>query len=326
MSSFIKLKSLVRKKIIYATLRLNMFSLKNAIILTSEPRSGSTWFMEVLSNFLGCVVNWEPLQVDKGVAPEHYKLGKRPLINASDTSESLTSLFEDILTFKKYNVWTTNHIDVKNLTNRKYVLTKFVRANNLLPWFTSRLNLEYKPILLLRHPITTCVSQLKNFQRLSGNLLFEPYKEEQIYSPPDCINNERYIAHQAYVNALQTPLERQVALWCINNVEILNHPDSDKWITVYYEHLVLHPEDQIFALFDKLNFSLSLKEIGNNDFKKPSRSNFLKDYNRNPTIQLESFLKDFDDAYLQKIQDILDYFEIANYAARDAYPIKTEQG
>src|SRR5690554_4850501 len=135
MSTFIKLKTLVRKKIIDTTLGLNMFSLKNAIILTSEPRSGSTWFMEVLSDLLGCVVNWEPLQVDKGVVPEHYKLGNRPLINASDTSESLTSLFEDILTSKKYNVWTTNHIDIKNLTNRKYVLTKFVRANNLLPWF-----------------------------------------------------------------------------------------------------------------------------------------------------------------------------------------------
>lgn|SRR5690554_1704153 len=321
MSSFIKLKSLVRNKIVYASLRLNTYSLKNTIILTSEPRSGSTWLMEVIADLMGCVVNWEPLHVDKGIVPKKYKLGERPLIRTSDKSESLKRLFEDILTFKKYNVWTTQHIAIKNLLIRKYVLTKFVRANNLLPWFTSRLDLERKPILLLRHPITTCSSQLKNFQRLTGASLSQPSKDEKLYSPPDCINNERYIEHQHYINSLQTPLERQIALWCINNYEVSNHPDSDKWITVYYEHLVLHPEEELTVLFKNLNLSFAMQNADNADFRKPSRTNFLKEYNRNPTIQLESFLESFDKAYLQKIQDILDYFEIDNYSAFDAYPI-----
>jgi len=321
MSSYIKLKSLVRNKIVYTSLRLHAYSLKNAIILTSEPRSGSTWLMEVIADLLGCVVNWEPLHVDKGIVPKNYKLGERPFIKTSDNTESLKSLFEDMLTFKKYSVWTTQHIAIRNLLNRKYVLTKFVRANNLLPWFTSSLALEHKPILLLRHPITTCSSQLKNFQRLTGASLSQPYRDEKLYSPPDCINNDRYIEHQHYVNSLQTPLERQIALWCINNYEVLNHPDREKWITVYYEHLMLNPGEELNALFKKLNLSFAMQDADNVDFRKPSRTNFLKEYNRNPTVQLESFLESFDEAYLQKIQDILDYFEIANYAAFDAYPI-----
>lgn len=324
MSSFIRVKSLVRKKIIYFVLGLKKYTLKNAIILTSEPRSGSTWLMEVLSSLLGCPVIWEPLHAKKGVVPEHYKLGERPLIRVADNSESFKRLFEDMVTFKRFNSWTIQYISFKSLLNRKYVVTKFVRANSLLPWFTSRLNLEHRPILLLRHPITTCSSQLKNLQRLTGASLSEPYEEEQVYSPPDCINNERYIAHQHYVNSLQTPLERQIALWCINNYEVFNHPDSDKWITVYYERLVLHPENEFAVLFEKLNVSFTAQSLEVGVFRKPSRTDYLKDYNQNPTIQLESFLKDFDDKYLQKIQDILDYFEIDNYSAFHAYPINIE--
>ena len=299
------------------------YDIKDAIIITSDPRSGSTWLMELLGDLPDCIVNWEPLNPNFGVDPKHYKLGNRPLINSNNNSNQLRKLFEDILTLKVFNAWTRQYITLKKISSSKYVVTKFVRANNLLPWFTKDLNLNHKPILLLRHPITTCMSNLKNFRGgMTLASLSQPYSEQNIFVPPDWINNERYIKHQDFINSLSTPLERKVALWCVNNTHVIIHPEREKWITVYYEDLVLKPEEEFSLLLKKLELPFSPKDYEHLNFKRASDTNIRNGYNPNPAIQLESFLKVFDDVYLNKIQNIFDYFELKNYTAFSAYPIK----
>lgn len=318
----ITLRKFIKNRLIQLPVSVKKYSLKNAIIISSESRSGSTWLMEVLGEIPNSVVNWEPLHPNKGVVPKHYKFGSRPFIKPTNDSKTLIDFFENVLTLKSYSSWTVKFISFNKVFSSKYVVTKFVRANSLLPWFTRNLNLEHKPILLLRHPITTCASQLKTFNKVTGASLSQPYSEQEIFMPPDCINNERYIENQAYINSLLTPLERKIALWCVNNMDVIKHEDTERWITVYYEDLVLNPEEELSTLLKNLDLPFTLKNFKNIDFKKPSNSNALKSYSSDINIQLESFLSDFEDEYLKKIQNIFDYYGLEDYKASSAYPIK----
>ena len=317
-----RIKRKVKSQFLSFYIKGKNYTINNAIIITSEPRSGSTWLMELLGNLPNCIVNWEPLHENDGVVPKSLRLGSRVLLSSNDDSKKFKKLFEDILTLKVFNAWTGRYISFNKISTSKYVVTKFVRANNLLPWFTKNLNLKHKPILLLRHPITTSISQLKNFHRETGASLSQPYSEQKTFVPPDCINNERYVKHQHYINSLSTPLERQIALWCVNNVDLIAHPDRKDWITVYYEDLLLKPEKGISLLLKELELPFTQKDYEHIDFKKASQSNNRKEYNPDPAIQLESFLKDLDNDYLNKIQRIFDHFKFKNYTASSAYPIK----
>ncbi|QAA81279.1 hypothetical protein EI546_05855 [Aequorivita sp. H23M31] len=301
------------------------YSFNDAIIITSDPRSGSTWLMEVFGKMPNSVINWEPLHPNKGVVPKHYNFGSRVFIEPANDSQALKDFFHDLLTMKTFTNWTARFIAFNEIFSSKYVITKFVRANGLLPWVTANLPLQHKPILLLRHPITTCSSQLQNFHRFERDALSAPYAEPTMYIAPDCFNNERYIENQSYINSLTSPLERQIALWCIDNKDVINHPKRDNWIMVYYENLVLNPEEEFSMILKNLNLPFSPEDFKKINFKKPSKTDSQKNYNSNPSIQLESFLNYFDNDYLKRIQDIFDYFGIVDYSAHSAYPINTTE-
>lgn len=328
MSQFIKTRKRTKKNVrklgVKAILITKNYKLNNAIIICSEARSGSTWLMQVLGSLPRTVMNWEPLHRTEGVVPAAYRFGNRPLITSNNTNKKYKALFKGILTLKKRTDWSIRFLPFKKLITSKYVVTKFVRANSVLPWLVTEFkkNLGRKPILLLRHPITTCISQLKNFKGKNNKSILEPFEKGELFRVPDCINNERYVEHQTYLNTLNTPLERQIGLWCVNNIEVIQHPDTESWITVYYEDLVIHPKSELKKLLKGLNLPYSIDDIGYKDLKKPSRSNFLKEYSRNPTVQLESFLTQLEPAYLEKIQNIFEYFQLTIYNAHSAYPVK----
>lgn len=317
-----RLKRNIKGKFLRFYIKGKNFTIDDAIIITSEPRSGSTWLMELFGNLPNCIVNWEPLHVIDGVVPKSDNFGSRPLLTANDDTKRYKKLFIQILTLKLFNAWTGRYISFAKIKTSKYVVTKFVRANSLLPWFTKNLNLKYKPILLMRHPITTCISQLKNFHKVTGASLSEPYSEQKMFVPPHCINNERYIKNKDYINSLATPLERQIALWCVNNRDIIIHPEREGWVTVYYEELLVNPESEIASLLQNLKLPFTAEDYKHIDFKKASQSNNRKEFNPDPSVQLESFLQTLNDSYLKKIQNIFDYFEFKNYTAFNAYPIK----
>ncbi|WP_417237416.1 sulfotransferase family protein [Bizionia paragorgiae] len=317
---FKTIKKKIRNKFLFLFLKFKNHSIKNVIILTSEPRSGSTWLMEIFGSLPNCIINWEPLQVSSGVVPKKFKLGNRPYIEERDSTKKYNELFKQILTLKKSNRWTTRYISIKKLISSKHIITKFVRANSLLPWFTTSFDFKHKPVLLLRHPIPTCVSQLRNFHKETSFSISEPFREQYKFMPPDCINNYRYNKHTEFINTLTTPLERQIAIWCVNNCEVINHSSKGNWITVFYEQLVLDPEKELTNLLKKMDLPYSLKDFGEINYKKPSQSNYLNEYNRNSKMQLESFLKDFEESYLRKIQVIFDYFDFKTYDALTAYP------
>lgn len=320
-------KKRLKKDLIYGIIRVLLlfknFRIENSIIICSEARGGSTWLMELLSNIPNSIINWEPLHVTNGVVDSRLKLGWRPFIKKDNTDRHLKDLFVKIFTLKLFNKWTLRYVDIPHIKFAKYVITKFVRMNQSLPWLVNQFpELQRKPIFLLRHPITTCISRLKTFEKENDMKAITTKKKLGNFVVPNCLNNERYVQHKSYIETLETQLEREVAVWCINNANLINHPDAEKWITLYYEDLVLNPKTIFEALLQDLNLQVSETVLKKIQYRKASSSNYYKLLKSDPKEQLESFLAILDETYLQKLQDIFHYFNLQVYSATNAYPIK----
>jgi Sulfotransferase family len=304
-----------RNRIVVSIFRKILKTKKNradeGIILCSEPRGGSTWLMEIFAKIPGSIINWEPLDADSGVVPKEFKWGEMPNIPENDNTEEYAQLMNHILTMKKISTWTLKFCSFNSLIMGKQVITKCVRANQLIPWMINHFNFRYKPVYLLRHPIPVCISQIKNF--LPGARL-EPFQV------PDWINNDAYKKHSGYLNSMETLLQRQIALWCLRNSGIINHPHAgEKWIVVYYEDLVSDPENEVSKLFKKLSLDTP-KKLG--QFRKPSKSTNLNDFKEEPMEQLSKWKEDVNADELAKIEHIFNYFEIKIYSAYNIYPLK----
>jgi hypothetical protein len=323
----LKFKKKIRYVILVLILKLKRFKLKNAIVICSDPRGGSTWLMEIFAELPLPVINLEPLHANSGVVPKKFNLGWYPSVSKESSDLQLEQVFFNILTFKVFNKWTTGFVSVKKLIWSKVVVTKFVLVNQMLPWLVTRFGnkLKYKPVYLVRHPIPTCMSQLKTFHGVKEKDLFKSLKGSVKFVTPSCNFNERFKKHEVYINSLDSKIERHIALWCINNGNLFNHEDSDKWITLFYEDLVISPLEEVVKLFNKMKIPFKSERFEKFNFQKPSHSNFNNEYKSNPVLQLESFLAKFSKEELQRLQSVLDYFKIVQYSAFNAYPIKGQK-
>lgn len=270
--------------------------------------------MEILSSIPNSVTNWEPLHRVKGVIPKSINWGFRVFIPPKDNNENYLKLITKILTLKTVSNWTLSKNSFSDIKNSKFVITKFIQGNMLLPWITEQLDFNYKPIYLLRHPISTSLSQIKAF----GNDEI-PLKK---FDLPDSINNDRFEEHLEYVNSLKTHLQRQVCLWCINNKYVLDfNKNNKKWMVVYYENLVSNPEKEILLILETYGLKELIDYFDFNNFGVPSKTDFKKDFINDPKQQIEKFINRIEQSELLNIQNILDYFDITCYSAFSAYPI-----
>lgn len=297
-------------------LKRKNFSLEDSIFILSAPRGGSTWLGEIFNALPNTIINWEPFHPKFGVLPKDFKGGDAIYIPEENSIPTFKKVLEEILRFKKYTDFTLSFCTLQRVRNSKMVITKSVRAVSLLPWIVKHLNLKRKPIYLLRHPVATAFSHLKAF----GN----PEESLQPFEVPDFINNERFIQHRAYLNTLQSKVERQVALWCLNNSLVINHPDhGKKWLVVYYEDLVLHPKREVEKLLADLNLPQDTKLLDTINFKKPSQTDMDQDFIKNGIKQLEKWKAWLSPEEQAAIQKIFDHFNFKLYSANESMPNKT---
>ncbi|WP_242117944.1 hypothetical protein [Aestuariivivens sediminicola] len=121
---------------------------------------------------------------------------------------------------------------------------------------------------------------------------------------------------------MQTRLEQQIALWCIDNIPLIEHSKAKDWVMIHYERLVSNPKAILKEKIDLCGIPIEGIDLNSIDFGKASRSVFFReDLKSNPSEQLEKFLLNLDDETLNRIQIIFDYFGLQVYRADNAYPL-----
>lgn len=293
-------------------LRRKPFRAEEALVITGDPRGGTTWLMEVLSAWPGTAINWEPLHHLHGVVPEALRWGKRPFIPEHDRDAERLRVMRELLTAQRSTEWTLRYCSKEQAQGAERILTKFVRANLLLPWMTSTIDFERKPILLLRHPVPTVLSHLKAFP--------DPSHSAPTIRIPDQIFTERYVEHEPYLNGLQPGLERMLAMWCVNNLSTLRHPRHGiDWIVVHYEDLLLDPAPSLERIAAAWGLPAA-PWIEHARRDRSSATDFTRDRLSEPSAQAAKWMQRIDAAQAARLQGILDHFGIGAYRLDSPLP------
>lgn len=299
-------------------LQTKTFKVEDSIIIAGEPRSGTTWLLDLLLSIPNTFAHCEPLHQENGVLPKEYKWGDRIFIQKNDTDPFFIHLFKNILRGKKYNtksIWFKEQ-SIFSLIKSKVLITKFVRANLLLSYITTNFKLKSKPILIIRHPVDTCLSQMSAFE----------YNRVFPREIPDWLNNERYIEEQNYLESLSTVLEYNIAMWCLNNCPLLEDKLTlPKLNIIFYSDLLISPEKEIRVILNSLS---SVKKsnidniIRNMNFRRASNTDFKQNFIPNPEKQLNKNIARLTQNEKIKIQQIFDHFNFDLYNAYSVFPSK----
>lgn len=301
--------------VLSVVLSFKKFNTENGIIILSEARGGSTWLMEILGNIPNTIFNWEPLHPEKGVVPKKFRWGNRPYLPENDSNPEYKKLMHEILCMKKHSGWTLERNSFSRAIKSETVITKFVRANLLLPWMLQNFRLNSKPIFLLRHPIDTCISHINAFGEM------EQIKNKR--DIPGWINNERFFQHFDLLKKPISQLEYRIAFWCLNNAWVIQKNFLNKCIIVYYEDLVMHPEEERKRILIELKRNeMSEKAMYSVNLRKASSTNFKNELKTNPEEQLIKNIKNLNSSTKEKIQKIFDHFNFTVYNAFSPFPDK----
>lgn len=315
-----RMKREIKNILIHTILYIKNFKIENSVIIFSEARGGSTWLMEILSKIPRSCINWEPLHEEKGVVPQNFNWGPRPYIPYDDQNKLYFDLIKNILQFKVYSNWSSKYfavLKIKEMIRCKFLIIKFVRANLLLPYIMNKFNFNNKPILLIRHPIDVCISQIKAFDG-----------DDKNYSVkiPNSINNDRFYEHKDFIESLQTKLEYKIAHWCLNNSLLLQDSETLKKVTiVFYSDLLLKPKEETLRILKTLNFIRKAdidRIIDSINFRIPSKTNFKNNFNSDPQKQLYKNFEDLSKLEKDSIQGIFNHFQINLFDAYQPLPNK----
>lgn len=288
------------------------YSQDKCILIFSDPRGGSTWLAETLASLPNSFIYWEPLALNVSEV-KNLGFGWRQHIPYDAKWPEAKKLFDEILSISIINEWTTQKIENSKLVgNGELPIVKVCRGNHLLEWLVGQYNFKYKPIYLVRHPLAVIASQLKQG---GWDYTFNGF---QI---PKMKFNDHYLQHEEFLSDIKTKEEALLATWCITNKNLLEK-ESDKWVKVYYEDLVLNPIEISEDIFFKLGLQQprKLQHI----LAKWSSTTVEGDV-YDPAKQLRKWTSNFSPVHLARFQEILDHFEVKTYSANEILPKKRLQ-
>src|SRR5262249_51250275 len=132
-------------------LRLFPYDIRQTIVITGSPRSGTTWLAELLGTIPRSAMLWEPLFPDAD--PELRRIGfaERTYIPPHCEQPAMEAYLRRALTGRALNRWTLQRTNLLDVYRVRRWIVKFVRANMLLPWLVRRFPV-HRPLLLIRHP------------------------------------------------------------------------------------------------------------------------------------------------------------------------------
>lgn len=276
--------------------------LEKALFIFGEPRTGSTWLMELLNHNLDIVVVWEPFNRMHGLLNNNQVNG-RLYCPPNNHDDHLKQLIVNVISLRQTNTWTLNFATFRRLLLASRSLTKSVRGALLLPWVAQTFELESKPVYITRHPASVVLSQINGHIKMD-----EEMPSDNIIS---LLYPKKAASYINYLSTLKTELNKGFALWCICNKYILEHPLQNKWHLVFYENLLLNPIDELNKIEQLWGFNL---DVDPSTIRKASRTDFQRKYKNDVFLQLTKWPSSLSDDEIPALQAILDFFEITQYS------------
>lgn len=275
------------------------------LLVCGGPRSGSTWLGELIACTPRSALLFEPLTAtQQGPFRDLGFAWDQPIPPDAKWPEARAA-FETMLRGKAISDWNIvySSSSVASFLTARRMVVKCCHANALLSWLVRQFNFRYQPIFLVRHPFAVAASQLEcpRWARRAPHFMI-----------PDCRYRELVARHEPFLSRLDTRAEVLIAQWCLSNVEPLESADNDqRWITVFYENLLLAPERQLRRVFDRWGLPLPDKILSR--ISKPSKTTREATFKRGVEQQLSKWKTAFSPDERRKMTRVLKYFGVLIY-------------
>ncbi len=279
------------------------------VIVSGEPRGGTTWLMETLLSEKQAVL-WEPLHRITVRECKGQKfaadLGFMPYIPEDIDWPEAEDYFKELFSgYLPSGFHHTFRYD-RDLEDTDSLMIKFCRANMILPWLTKKLP-EIRPIHIVRHPLGVIASQyrMKAFAGMG--------ETTSIFKAQVSRYTQLFDDHADKINAIDSKEAMFANWWAISNLLPLTHPrQNESWLTVSYERLFLQPEEELKRIEDFIGISLpedSLTKIKKASTSTQPGSGILKNGS-----QLGTWKKKFSQRQIDTILTIIESYGITAFS------------
>jgi hypothetical protein len=276
------------------------------ILLSGTGRSGTTWVEEVINHDNSYRIIFEPFtgrKLDILVGWEN-----KQYLRPSNRDAAYLKAARAILSGKIKSP-AIDHLNHRYFARRRIV--KDIRTNLLLGWIKE--NFPQIPIiLLLRHPCAVANSKL---QLGWGCDLVELFRQTDLVTDFLSPFRER-------IDAAVDLFDRHILLWCIENYVPLSQFAPGEALVVFYERLVLSPEEHIPRIMDHVGRPYSNDVIAMT--KKPSA--FARPHSTvfSGEDPLRSWEKHISRSQRKRAADILSWFGLDKVYGADSLPCVSE--
>lgn len=282
------------------------FNPQDAYIICGDPRGGTTWLAELISQLPDTALLWEPLAVSKVKEVESLGFQWRQFIDEHAEWQEAKQLFSQILGGHLLSTYLCQRTTPSQLKSAKHLLVKFCRANQLLPWITNQFKFSFAPIYLIRHPCAVIASQMKQggWKHVTGK-----FNIEDIQQPA-------HKAHEDFLLKIDSVEKKLAATWCLCNTVPLNHSSNNiNWITITYESLVLDGKMELKRIEDRWGVEFPLQiysQLSEASATTISNSPIIKGKHME---QLTHWQKMLTTKQIENVLSVLEYFQVDLYNA-----------
>lgn len=137
------------------------FDENRVLLLTSTPRSGSTWLGNLLKSLPKSCVLFEPLQLQHVPEAKSAGFSWRTYVDPESKWPDGEAFFRRVFEGRVLNGWTSREMSLSEAWLSQTMIIKFVGANRMLPWICKTFKVR-SPVLLISHPCAVIASQLKS--------------------------------------------------------------------------------------------------------------------------------------------------------------------
>jgi len=225
-------------------------NIKDTIVISGAPRSGTTWIMEILETLPGYKSIFEPLHRRWFPEVKRFNLFPlyRPYLHPKDSNPALKRYLEKV--FSGYVISRRPYfpLTLRNLYKRLFadkILIKFIHANRILPWIAY--NFKLRAIYwVMRHPCATISSQLETGVNNLHDIKSTDQLIKEALSIPELKGNEELVER---LKTIEKPEEILAVIWSVDTYVPMCYQRCNWWYTLIYEKLIVDDEEELGKIF-----------------------------------------------------------------------------
>lgn len=282
------------------------------IILAGMGRSGTTWAGNIVNYDNSYRVLFEPFFPGKVKEADGFEYIQ--YLNPRCNNAVLANQAKRILAGNIRNNWVDR--DNNRLFYRRRII-KEIRCNLMLGWLKKVAN-NPPTVLMIRHPLQVASSWLK--LRWGKKELGKRNDFDIMTSQESLLDDFPIIGDLMKWIDPQDSLEKIVFQWCIYYLIPSHHLKKHEVCCLFYENLLIDPDNEIVRLFRYLNIPLNKHRL-HKSMKKSSGTNFIgRDFNKDQSFLLNSWKDEFSIKQLRRAGYILEAFGLHDIYDKNGYP------